>query len=304
MLHSSHGYRPANPEQWGCVTMKKEILIDKIADFVTTSRDNVISGEDAIDPRLAGMKIYDAPLVGFASAGDALFVTEFKREGVIHPEYLAPREWLPGAKTVISFFLPFTEEVRRSNRNRGDLPYEPGLPQICSAEWLHGRIEGQSCINKVTDQIQFLLENEGFETVCPTTSGKLRMIAPYISTWSERHAAYAAGLGTFGLSKGLITKNGMAGRFGSVITNAEFEADLRPYNNPFEYCTMCGACMVKCPAGAIDKARGCALGKDQLICGNYTAGGKLPPHGPHQRVRYGCGKCQCGVPCESSIPKR
>ena len=130
------------------------------------------------------------------------------------------------------------------------------------------------------------------------------MITPYISTWSERHAAYAAGLGTFGLSKGLITKKGMAGRFGSVITSAEFDADIRPYSQPFEYCTMCGACMVKCPAGAIDKAKGCALGKDQLVCGPYVSGSKLPPHGPNQRVRYGCGKCQCGVPCESGIPKR
>lgn len=33
------------------------------------------------------------------------------------------------------------------------------------------------------------------QTICPATSGKLRMITPYISTWSERHAAYAAGLG-------------------------------------------------------------------------------------------------------------
>lgn len=284
--------------------MKKETLIHEIIHFAANSPDNFISKEDAIYPCLAGMKIYDEPLVGFASAVDALFVTEFKKEGVIHPEYLSPQEWLPGAKTVISFFLPFTEEVRKSNRNRTDVPYEPGLPQICSAQWLHGRIEGQLCINKITDHIQLLLENAGFETVCPTTSGKHRLITPYISTWSERHAAYAAGLGTFGLSKGLITKKGMAGRFGSVITNAEFEADLRPYTSPFEYCTMCGACMVKCPAGAIDKARGCALGKDQLICGSYGAGGALPPHGPNQRVRYGCGKCQCGVPCESGIPER
>ena len=91
-----------------------------------------IADEDAIYPYLAGIKIYDDPLVGFASADDELFGTEFKKEGVIHPEYLA------------------------------------------LLEWLHARI------------------------------------SPYISTWSERHAMYAAGLGTFGLSKGLITKKGMA----------------------------------------------------------------------------------------------
>ena len=284
--------------------MKKEELIYKITDFVANSTDNHVSGEDAIYPALAGMKIYEEPLIGFARADDALFTTEFKKEGIIHPEYRAPREWLPGAKTVISVFLPFTEAVKRSNRNRADVPYERDIPQRCSAEWLHARIEGQLFVNEVTGYIQSMLEREGFVTVCPATSGELRMITPFISTWSERHAAYVAGLGTFGLSKGLITKKGMAGRFGSVITDAQLNADARPYTDPFEYCTMCGACMKRCPVGAIDKARGCALGKDQKICGPYVSGSKLPPHGANARVRYGCGKCQCGVPCESGIPPR
>jgi epoxyqueuosine reductase len=40
----------------------------------------------------------------------------------------------------------------------------------------------------------------------------------YASSWSERHAAYAAGLGTFGLCDGLITARGKAVRFGSIIS--------------------------------------------------------------------------------------
>lgn len=282
--------------------MEAKEFIDKVVDYVSNSKDNFISDEDAISTDLEGMKIYEKPLIGFAHADDELFTTEFKKAGIIHPEYMAPTDWLPGAKIVISIFFPFTKEVRVSNRKKSDTPYEPGLAQRCSKEWLHARIEGQIFVNKVTDYIQSILEDEEFETMCPTTSGKLRLITPYISTWSERHAAFAAGLGTFGLSKGLITKKGMAGRFGSVISNAEFEADIRPYNDPFEYCTMCGACMIKCPAGAIDKTKGCALGKDQLICGPYLKGSLLPPHGSNQRIRYGCGKCQCGVPCESRIP--
>lgn len=284
--------------------MENRELIDQIVEFVTNSKGNFVSAEDAIYPELAGMKMYEEPLVGFARADDELFISEFKKSGVIHPEYLTPLEWLPSAKTVIIFFLPFTKEVKESNRNKTDGPYEPDIPQRCSAQWLHARIEGQIFLNEITDHIQSILENEGFETICPTTSGKLRMITPYISTWSERHAAYAAGLGTFGLSKGLITKKGMAGRFGSVITNAKFNVTPRPYSGPFEYCIMCGACMMKCPAGAIDKSRGCALGKDQLICGPYISEGTLPPHGPNKLVRYGCGKCQSGVPCESGIPTR
>lgn len=284
--------------------MTNQELILKIENWVAASPANFISAEDAITPELAGMQIYEAPIVGFAAADDPLFTETFKQEGVIHPAYRAPEEWLPGAKTVISFFLPFTKAVIQSNKGKTDTPYAPDIPQRCSTQWLHARIEGQDFLNGLTDYIQTLLTDAGAAHICPTTSGKLQMLSPFISTWSERHAAYAAGLGTFGLSKGLITAKGMSGRFGSVITDAVFTPNARPYSDPFEYCTMCGACMARCPAGAIDKARGCALGKDQLICGPYVNGSYLPPQGAKQRVRYGCGKCQCGVPCESGIPAK
>ena len=283
--------------------MTNEELIRRIETFVANSPSNYISAEDAITPALAGLAMYDAPLIGFAAADDALFTEEFKKSGVIHPEYMAPAEWLSGAKTVISVFLPFTEAVRASNRHPVDEPYAPGIPQRCSAEWLHARIEGQDCLNALTDYLQALLKEAGFDSVCPTASGRLRLITPYISTWSERHAAYAAGLGTFGLSRGIITEKGMAGRLCSVITDAGFLPTSRPYSDPFEYCIMCGACAARCPASAIDMTKGFAHGKDQHLCGSYVEGGKLPLHGPHQHLRYGCGKCQVDVPCESRIPQ-
>ena len=66
--------------------MQIEEFINKIVNFVEKSEDNFVSDEDAIYPYLAGMKNYEAPLVGFARADDELFITEFKKEGVIHPE--------------------------------------------------------------------------------------------------------------------------------------------------------------------------------------------------------------------------
>lgn len=284
--------------------MDNDQLRSLITAFVEKSAHNYVSADEAIYERLAGMQIYEAPLIGFAAADDVLFEETFKQGGVIGPRFRTPREWLPEAKSVISLFLPFTDVVKVSNRNLTDVPYEPGIPQRCSAEWLHARIEGQDFQNEITDYIQAALAEEGYKSVCPTTSEQLEMITPYISTWSERHCAYAAGLGTFGLSKGLITEKGMAGRLSSVITDAVFGPSPRPYSDPFEYCTMCGACAQKCPVDAIDPSKGCALGKDQLICGPYVNGSYLPPYGNSQTVRYGCGKCQCGVPCESSIPKK
>ena len=282
--------------------MMKNILLEELTEFVNNSEDNHLSAEDAIAPDLAGLRLYDAPIMGFAAADDKLFTEVFKQEGVIHPDYKAPREWLENAQTVVSFFLPFSEEVRRSNRGRYDEPYEEGIVQTASAEWLHARIEGQAFMNQATAHVQKILQEMGHDAVVPMTTGGFTLITPFISNWSERHAAYAAGLGTFGLSRGLITEKGMAGRFGSVITSAKIEPTERPYQNPFEYCTMCGACQARCPAQAIDRTKGCANGKDQLICGPYVDSGRTPPHGPNGRVYYGCGKCQVGVPCESGIP--
>ena len=282
--------------------MTNQEILDTIATYVEDNQGNFVSEEDAISPGLAGLRIYEQALVGFADARDSLFTEEFKKTEVIDPGYRSPEEWLPGAKTVISFFLPFTQEVKRSNLKAFDEPYEEGIPQRCSQEWLHGRIEGQLFVNDLCGHLLKVVKDRGYQAVCPSISGEFRMVRPYVSVWSERHAAYAAGLGTFGLSKGLITEKGIAGRFGSVITDACFNITPRPYSSPFEYCIMCGACMRRCPPGAIDITKGCALGKDQTICGPYVKGSYLPPQGQKQRVRYGCGKCQVGVPCENGLP--
>lgn len=85
-------------------------------------------------------------------------------------------------------------------------------------------------------------------TFCPSTSAQCCLT----SLWSERHAAYVCGLGTFGLSKGLITKKGIAGRFTSLITDLPLLADERAYTDVYEYCTRygCGLCQVRVPCEA------------------------------------------------------
>lgn len=101
-------------------------------------------------------------------------------------------------------------------------------------------------------------------------------------------------LGTFGLSKGLITKRGIAGRFGSIITELYLALDNRAYHEIYEYCSMCGAYVKNCPVKAISIENG----KDHNICSKLLdiTADKFKP-------RYGCGKCQINVPCENRIPK-
>lgn len=273
--------------------MTWENLQAAAAAFLRGCEENYISEEDALRPDLTGQRIYDAPLFGVAAADDPGF-TALRDPAVVSPEVWLPNDWLDGAKSVISFFLPFSEAVRVSNRG-GERPSE---------EWLHGRIEGQMMMNRFGAFVCESLEQAGEAAVYPAADPRFRMTAPFASNWSERHAAYLCGLGTFGLSKGLITARGMAGRFGSVITTAGLPVNERADADPFAACTMCGKCAQNCPAGAIDPEKGVANGKDHAKCAAYLKACTYPPHGPHARVRYGCGKCQTNVPCEYGMPKR
>lgn len=271
--------------------MELEMLIRLAREYLDSAPENRVSAEDAIRPELAGMRIYDAPLLASASADDPLF-SKLLEPQVIGEGVFLPTDWLPEARSVLAFFLPFTDTVRQSNRS-GD---------TASDEWLHARIEGQIMLDKLGRFLCEQLEKVGYAAVYPATDPRFRLLNPYASNWSERHVAHVCGLGTFGLSKSLITAKGTAGRFGSIVTSAPLPAADRLYDSPFAYCTMCGACAANCPAGAIDVKRGVIDGKDQTICGPFVRATFLPPHGPNNRIRYGCGKCQVGVPCESGIP--
>ncbi len=245
-------------------------------------------------PDIGETLIFEEPLFGFASADDDIFET-FRRKEVIGANYFGPYEWLPEARSVVALFLPFSETVRRSNRTD---PMDP------SKEWLYARIEGQEFISKYTAAIRDHLGKMGMAACVPALDERFEVkIEPTVSSlrpdfhadsrWSERHAAYACGLGTFGLSRGLITEKGMAGRFASIIVAAEFEPTGRKYTGIDDYCIKCGVCAGNCPAKAISLKHG----KNNLKCHMHVQKMKKK-YSP----RYGCGKCQVGVPCEFRAP--
>lgn len=274
--------------------ISQKTVIEELERRIEAGGWNRVSAEDAIREDLSGMRLFDEPIFGFGDADDPVFET-WKRPEVIHPEVMLPKDWLPGAKTVISYFFPFTEQVRHANAE--DM-------KSTSDEWLHGRIEGQEMIAAAGRELCSILKEAGYEAVCPSLDPRFRILARFASNWSERHAAYICGLGTFGLSKGLITEKGVAGRFGSVITSCAFPVTKRPYQGLTDYCIMCGKCQLNCPAHAIDKTKGCLEGKNHDLCSAYVNANARPPHGPHKKVRYGCGKCQVAVPCSAGIPGR
>jgi len=242
------------------------------------------------------LKLFDEPLIGFGSADDGLFLT-YQTPGIIGPSHRLPTQWLPGAKTVISMFMPFSEQVRKSNY--GDIEHTSG-------EWLHGRIEGQAFITDFTKKLKAALEEKGVAACVPAIEPQFTLKQHELGTpekpdrifesnWSERHAAYVCGLGTFGLSKGLITEKGIAGRFCSVIVDCELEPTNREYTGIYDYCTRCGACIPRCAAHAITLEHA----KNHALCHDRQEMLKL-----RYTPRYGCGKCQTAVPCESRNPSR
>jgi epoxyqueuosine reductase QueG len=273
--------------------MEKNNFENAVREFINSAPGNYIPAEIAIRPELAGMKIFDDPLFGYAAADDPLF-EELKKPEIIGGHFLSPREWLPEARSVISVFLPFTMRVKEANRADMDWP---------AAEWLHARIEGQQFQNGICVYLRTLLEAGGFSCAVPMLDFRFFAKHPriqdktqhayYTSNWSERHAAYIAGLGTFGLSRGLITPRGIAGRFVSLISSAAFEPVIRPYAKYDAYCTRCGACVRNCPVKAISLERG----KDHPPCSAF-----LDRTQEKYKPRYGCGKCQVKVPCESRLP--
>ncbi len=85
------------------------------------------------------------------------------------------------------------------------------------------------------------LEAQGILVAAPGLSKDFRVNdvragEPFGSNWSERHVAYISGLGTFSLSKGIITEKGMAGRLISLVTDAPLPPTPRAYTELYEYC--------------------------------------------------------------------
>lgn len=269
-----------------------------IGDFIAHSPENHLADT-------ARERAFDAPLVGFANGADPLF-DDYKQH--VGPFHWTPREIFsltfpetpvsPEELTVICWILPQTRATKADNRNQTRFPAE---------RWARARLFGEQVNAKLRRHVQQALYGRGIAAVAPMLSARWQRKTSdrhgYASTWSERHAAYAAGLGTFGLSDGLITPLGKAIRAGSVVAHMDLPPTPRPYTDHHAYCLFyshgtCGRCVDRCPAGAITKE-----GHDKVRCKRYLRGAvKTYIEATYGFEGKGCGLCQTRVPCESGIP--
>jgi epoxyqueuosine reductase len=147
-----------------------------------------------------------------------------------------PEYWLPGARSVVSFFLPFSRQVRKSYGKHARLP---------SLEWVSGRLNGKVFVNLARRALAAYLRAQGGRAMVPNLQPHYKAVN-YIPMWSERHVAFIAGVGTFGLHAGLLTEKGAAGWIGSVVTDLELTPTPRRYSGVYDYCpwvtdSTCGA---------------------------------------------------------------
>jgi epoxyqueuosine reductase QueG len=193
--------------------------------------------------------------------------------------------------------LPQTEATKADNRRERVYPAE---------RWARARIFGEMVNSQLRRELVASLTADGYQAVAPVLipQWSTKTSEPYViaSTWSERHIAYASGLGTFGLCDGLITPKGKAVRLGSVVVRGRVPATLRPYTHHQAYCPFfsdgsCGECIDRCPVKAISKA-----GHDKLKCDRHLERTKAYVKEHYGFEGYGCGLCQTGVPCESHVP--
>ena len=239
-----------------------------------------------------GMRFFGRPIFSIASADNPGFL-DIKRPEVVGEHHFLPHDWMSDAKSVISVFLPYSRSTVDANKT------DDAVPAI---EWLYTRVDGQRFLLALGAMIRDVLIADGCKAVTPYTEDKFIMqvstspapgtehVPPYSTNWSERHVGYVTGLGTFGLSTNFISKAGCAGRLISIVTDWDVEPDERDYDDWLGYCNRCGSCILRCQAKAhySDKPL-----KDHARCSAYM-GKVCQPFQP----RYGCGKCQSGIPCE------
>jgi epoxyqueuosine reductase len=282
------------------------LLEAEIKNYIANSPNNIM-------PDFPGEHMWDAPLVGFADGDDPLF-TEYKK--IIGDFHVTPREALemnlkrktlgfynPEKISVISYFLPSTNIIRESMRKESE---------ICSLRWNRARWFGQECNFRLQRHLVVLLEDLGYYAIAPEQEPwfEIKREGPWApaSRWSQRHIAYAAGLGTFSINDSFITAQGSAGRVGSIVCNLSIPPSPRISRDYRENCLFicegtCGACIKRCPVGAISDK-----GHDKIKCLAYLMAGmakKVKDLGWKEKFvggYIGCGFCQTGVPCEGRIP--
>jgi epoxyqueuosine reductase QueG len=218
---------------------------------------------------------YRAPLLAFARANDPGF-NELPR---LVPGHLHPRDLLPKARSVCVFFLPFDSEVMLANRPGG----------AASEAWARAYVETNALLSEICVRLGAALAEQGIAAAWEPPTHNFDPVR-LSSAWSHKSVAAVARLGQFGHHQMLITRAGCAGRFSSIVLDAD--PPLLPGDivreNLCQYDKGCRVCVRRCPVGALTEE-----GFDRQRC--YARCLENDARFP-QWLADVCGKCATG-PC-------
>lgn len=250
--------------------------------------------------------MWERPLIGIAAGDDSFY--DFLKEH-IGSFHWSPAEAFqlkyPGSVSrdklrVVSMVFPQTMETKLTQSKEKLCP---------SREWIVSRGEWEPLMKEFSGKLVSRLADLDVRSVSidllPEFSTAVSEKLGIASRWSHRHIAYLAGLGTFGLSDGLITEKGKAVRITSLIVEAPLTPTERPYSSYNEWCLYfkdgsCGICMRRCPVNAITSE-----GHDKNACETYEdvfAAKYWPEDIERGNYILGCGLCQAGTPCQNKKP--
>jgi len=278
--------------------------MDNITEKIESWMDDLT--HNALEPN-SELKAFAKPLVGFASGDDELFYfikNDIGSNFYWHPEdaFLTafPDEKVtPGELTVIAWVLPHTKQTRLAHRKAVDKP---------SIEWSKARHYGEKVNENLRRYVVDLFSQSGYQACAPVLLPQWTRAESskygFASSWSERHAAHVCGLGTFGVSDGLITPVGKAIRVGSVIARRRYTPTPRTYQHHNAWCLYhstgkCLVCMRRCPTQAISES-----GHDKVRCKEYIRN-VTAVYVEEEQLGFrvnSCGFCQTKTPCEYQNP--
>lgn len=219
--------------------------------------------------------VWQQPVVKFAHASHPLFA---RLKELVTEEHYLPQDYLPGASIVVSYFLPFSRPVAQSNvEHRASSPL-----------WAQSYLNANAMAVGINAFLVDFLRQRGVEACVPTDAGMISLEAPR-SRWSQRHVAYIAGHGTFGLNNMLISDKGSVGRYFSIITRLDVPADpvVQEERCLFKKHGACKLCVGRCFTGALTEN-----GFDRFRClAQCLENDALYPGADV------CGKCVVELPC-------
>ena len=237
---------------------------------------------DSLSVHWSGTTRWRRPLLDFVSADDPRFAKLGGRSGAPHA---LPQDFLGNAGSVASFFLPFDEKIVASNaESRAEV----------SREWGVAYLETNALIARIGEHVTEVLHAMGVEAVAQPAVGEFDRES-LTSPWSHKSVALIAGLGTRGIHNMVITDSGCAGRFGSLVLDADVAPEPVAQKERCKHYTSgaCLECVELCPVGALKPDgsldRQLCWSQCKSVAKGFTVLG----------LAYVCGKCATG-PCALS----